>query len=285
LSSAEIIERERRYAVPAALAAFLAVALFIGSLVLLASKFGADGNAELLRKVDADSGTLVMTYLLRALGSALLAIPFAYLFRAAQARSESMRGQFIGLVLAAPLFLAAFAVFTGLSLHDAAPDFAAKSAAHHLGNGDHADNVAGDVIDGSAFRGIAAGFGIGGALGFAFAMAYTCLHATRVGLLPRFWGTLGLALGVASILFFQYTLIWVVYLGLLLAGWVPRGRPPAWAAGEAIPWPTPGEQMAERMSDDDEPDAQDPAAELEPAEEETALRRPRKRKRRSGSDS
>jgi hypothetical protein len=290
LSPAEIIERERRYAPAAALAAFLAVALFLFSLVLLTSKFGADGNAELLRKVDGNSGTLVLTYVLRGLGSALLAVPFAYLFRAAQARSESMRGQFIGLVIAAPLFLAAFAVFTGLSLHDAAPDFIAKGAAHHLGNGDHADKVAGDVIDDSAFRELAAGFGIGGALGFAFAMAYTCLHATRVGLLPRFWGTLGLALGVASILFFQYTLIWVVYLGLLIAGRVPRGRPPAWAAGEAIPWPTPGEQMAERMSGEEEsteggePETEDEqAADLEAPEEETALHRPRKRKRRSDS--
>ena len=28
-------------------------------------------------------------------------------------------------------------------------------------------------------------------------------------------------------------------------GPVPRGRPPAWAAGEAMPWPTPGEEPAE----------------------------------------
>ena len=285
LSSAEVIERERRFAIPAALGAFAAVGLFVFSLVLLSSKFNADGNAELLRKADRDSGTLVFTYLLRGLGAALLAIPFAYLFRAAQARSERMRGQFIGLVIAGPLFLAAFALFTGLSLHDAAPDFVAKGIG---GNGDHADTVAGNVIDHSAFRDLAAGFGIGGALGFAFAMTYTCLHASRVGLLPRFWGTLGLALGVASVIFFQYTLIWVVYLGLLIAGWVPRGRPPAWAAGEAIPWPTPGEQMAERMSGEDGgPEAEGTEA---PAPRDTVEEGPvpqpverRKRKRRSGA--
>ena len=27
----------------------------------------------------------------------------------------------------------------------------------------------------------------------------------------------------------------------------PSGRPPAWEEGKAIPWPTPGEQMAEQM--------------------------------------
>ena len=43
----------------------------------------------------------------------------------------------------------------------------------------------------------------------------------RTGLLTRFWAMLGLALGV----------------GLMLAGWWARPLPPAWAAGEAIPWP------------------------------------------------
>src|SRR3712207_7043707 len=44
--------------------------------------------------------------------------------------------------------------------------------------------------------------------------------------------------------FFPFTLVWFLSLGMLIAGWVPRGRPPAWAAGEAVPWPTPGEQAA-----------------------------------------
>ena len=196
-----------------------------------------------------------------------------------------MRGQFVGLVIAGPLFLAAFSILTGLSLHDAAPDFVAKGIA---GNGDRADDVAQNVIDDASLRDLAAGFGIGGALGFAFAMAYTCMHATRVGLLSRLWGSMGVALGVASIIFFQYTLLWIAYLGLLIAGWLPRGRPPAWAAGRAIPWPTPGERMAERMSGEQGPSAEDadPGAEGEPDEEQARPRERgerRKRKRRSGA--
>ena len=110
MSPAETIEREQRFAPAAALAAFLAVGLFVASLILLANKFGADGNAELLRKVDEDSGTLLLIYAIRAIGAALLAIPLAYLFQAAVARSEKMRGQFVGLVIAGPLFLAALAL-------------------------------------------------------------------------------------------------------------------------------------------------------------------------------
>jgi hypothetical protein len=279
VSSAETIERERRWATPAALGTFLAVGLSLASLIMLGSKFGADGNAELLRKIDKDSGTLVLVYVIRALGSALLAIPLVYLFRATEARSEKVRSQLLGLVIAGPLFMAAFAIFTGLSLHDAAPDFVAK---HVTGSTSHMDDVAQNVINDSSFRSLAAGFGIAGALGFAFAMAYTSLHATRVGLLSRFWGSLGVALGVGSILFPQYTLIWIIYLGLLIAGWIPRGRPPAWASGEAIPWPTPGERMAEQMSDEGEDGGDDsPTANAEPVSPPRQPGERRKRKRRS----
>ncbi len=252
MDPSQIIERERRWATPVALLTILGVVLFAVSLVLLASKYGQGGNAELLRKVDKDSGTLILAYMIRALGSALLAVPLVYLFRAALARSETMRGQLIGLTIAGPLFLAGLAVATGLSLHAAAPDFVAKGIA---GTGDHADKVAQNVISDQSLSGLTVGFGIAGTLGFAVAMAYTCFHAMRVGLLTRFWGSLGAALGVASILVLQYTLLWIAYLGLLIGGWTPKGRPPAWAEGKAIPWPTAGEKAAESLEGESDPPA------------------------------
>ena len=78
-------------------------------------------------------------------------------------------------------------------------------------------------------------------------MVYTCLHAMRTGLLTRFWGSLGMALGAVSFIFFQFTLLWFVYLAALLMGWVPGGKPPAWQSGEAEPWPTPGEKAAAEL--------------------------------------
>jgi len=39
--------------------------------------------------------------------------------------------------------------------------------------------------------------------------------------------------------------IWFGWLGFIFLDRVPRGRPPAWEAGEAIPWPKAGEQPAE----------------------------------------
>src|SRR6201999_4068809 len=96
------------------------------------------------------------------------------------------------------------------------------------------------------------GFELAGRIGLAFALGYSCLWAMRVGLLTRFWGSLGIALGVAALLLIpQFTMIFFIYFALLLVGKLPRGRPPAWAAGEAIPRPTPGERMAKEIEPKD----------------------------------
>ncbi len=102
---------------------------------------------------------------------------------------------------------------------------------------------ANEIIDDSKTLQLAAVMGLVGALGFVFAMVYTSLWSFRVGLLTRFWGTLGMALGVALVflgsLGFLGLLIWFAALGMMFIGFFPGGRPPAWAAGMAIPWPKP----------------------------------------------
>ncbi len=111
------------------------------------------------------------------------------------------------------------------------------------------DDAATNAYTEASSRGIATGLGLGGSIGLAFGLAYSCLWAMRVGLLTRFWGSLGMALGVAALLqLTQFTMFWFLYFGFLLLGWVPGGRPPAWETGEAIPWPTPGEKAATDLS-------------------------------------
>src|SRR5262249_51161832 len=41
------------------------------------------------------------------------------------------------------------------------------------------------------------------------------------------------------------TAFWLVAMGILLMGRWPNGEPPAWAAGEARPWPSQAERRAE----------------------------------------
>ena len=114
------------------------------------------------------------------------------------------------------------------------------------------DDEASNARTEASLAGVVTGLGIAGALGFVVALFYTCLWAMRTGLLSRFWGSLGMALGVATLLgLLPFLLIWLVYFAVARAGRVPGGRPPAWAAGEAIPWPTPGEKAAAELEPED----------------------------------
>lgn len=276
-----VLEREQRWAKPVAFATFAALGLLIASTIVVGS-VGGDGEAEILRAADAHSSDVILSSILQAGGLALLVLPLVYLFRAAQARSDRVRGQLIGLVVAAPLFLATASVLNAVATKEAASDFVAGRASADLsvkeasgecrsdqrdegsqfredyGAGAAAlgacarqkvaDDEATNAVSDAPTRGVATGFGFGGRIGLAFALAYSCLWAMRVGLLTRFWGSLGIALGVAALLLLiQFTLLWFLYFGLLVAGWIPGGRPPAWAAGEAIPWPTPGEKAATEL--------------------------------------
>lgn len=252
---ADALAWERRWALPVAAAALLAVALAIVGVVLAAQAAGgSNGDAEYLRQIDQHRGDQIAASVVQALSAALLAAPLAYLFRADQARSPKVRGQLIGLVVAAPLFLAVFNALVAVSVLHAATDFVGQAV---TGTSDHADKVAKEALTGAPLQGLATGFGIAGRLGFTVAMFYSCLYGLRTGLLSRFWGSLGMALGAVSFLFFPLAVLWFVYLGLLIGGWVPGGRPPAWAAGEAIPPPTPGERMAAQLEPKEDEDSEE----------------------------
>ena len=258
-SREEVLAWEARWSRPVALATLAAIGLIVAAIVVATQAVGSsDGDAELLRNVDAHRSAQMISSVLQAIGVGLLAAPLYFLFRAARARSEAVRGQLVGVVVAAPLFLAVLAVLSGVSTLYAAADFVSDEVPRLLAKGvalssDRANEVANDTIIEAPLRPLAAGFGLGGQLGFVIAMFYSAMQAMRTGLLTRFWGSLGMALGAVSFIFFQFALLWFVYLGLLIAGWVSGGRPPAWAAGKAVPPPTPGEKAGTGLGDGDEP--------------------------------
>jgi hypothetical protein len=272
---------------------FLAVILMLASWVL--SEISGDGDAAILRSVHEHSGSVTLTGLLQAVGFALLSVPLVYLFRMVRARSPRVRNQLIGLVVVAPLFLALSSGLTIGARHEAANEFVAGNAKSdisakeaneecvserkNLGNESFGeefpaapggtalkaceerkigDSEAENAIGEASLASYVSGFGIAGGLGFVVALFYSCLWAMRTGVLTRFWGSLGMALGVAALLgLILFTLIWFVYFGLLILGAVPGSRPPAWEEGEAVPWPSPGEKAAAEL----EPSEADPSGE------------------------
>jgi hypothetical protein len=281
----DVLAWEERWATPSALAALASVIFVVAAIIVASQGVGsASGDSELLRNVDAHRSAQLISSILQAIGVGLLAVPLYYLFRSANARSERMRGQLVGVVIAAPLFLAVLAILSGVSTLHAASDFVANEVPSLLSKGvalnsDRADDIASDLIADAPLRPLAAGFALGGQVGFLFAMVYTCLHAMRVGLLTRFWGSLGVALGAVSFLFFQFTLVWFVYFGILLLR--RNNLPPAWATGEAIPWPTPGDKAAAVMESSQadngglpsQPEETEKSSELEDPEDPTTTGR------------
>jgi hypothetical protein len=104
--------------------------------------------------------------------------------------------------------------------------------------------------------GLTLGFaGLLAALALAVGMAAVMLGAMRVGLLPRWMSILGIFAGLFFLPFFSsatlelITAFWMVAMGILLMGRWPNGEPPAWAAGEARPWPSQAERRAEAAAE------------------------------------
>lgn len=300
----------------------VAIALLIVG-TIIGAKVSGSGEAEILRSAHEHSSNLILGSVLQALGFAMLALPLVVLFRAAQARSPRVRSQLIGLVVAAPLFFSIGAVLNAVATSDAADQFVAGQAkpgillpaakrecnselrdkgaeefGAEFGGGTPVatvqrcadekvdDEAAENAVSDASLTGPATGFGFAGKLGLAIALFYVGLWAMRTGLLSRFWGSLGMALGVATLLgLVLFLIIWFAYVALLLLGRLPGGRPPAWEAGEAVPWPTPGEKAAAELEPpgpaSEAPDTSDTAADEESsADRALGGAAPRKRKQR-----
>jgi hypothetical protein len=287
-SESEVLEWESRWSLPAGVATFVAVVLLIGGAFVSGPVHG-DDKAEILRAANEHGSALIASGVLQAIGFALLVFPLVVLFRATRARSDRVRVQLIGLIVAAPLFFAVATLINAPATKDAASQFVDGQAKSTLTKPEAAKECRSDLKDKGAksfgeefepakgetalaacetdkiendeadnaiseqtLTNVAEGFSLGGRLGLAVSLLYTCLFAMRVGLLTRFWGSLGMALGAAALLgLVLFLVIWFIYFGLLLLGRLPRGRPPAWAAGEAIPWPTPGEKAAAELEPED----------------------------------
>ena len=245
MSPNQVIERERRWQRVATIGAALPVGLFIVSLFARASvELPTDTLFPgFFRAIEADSGAWTAGGVLQGLALLLLAVPLTYLFLAASARSERMLAPLVGFCVLGPVLVGIQTALSAVAQVDVAQQFVAQSS----GVGD-VYTLASDLYEDSSLRTLAGALGAGGALAMVFAMVYTPLWTTRTGLTSRFHGTLGMALG-ASLLFpplaelaLPMLFLWFGYLALVLSGRQRRGRPPAWDAGRAIPWPTGGQE-------------------------------------------
>ena len=215
------------------------------------NKLAQDAYAERLAAFELARDDLLLSQLLQAVGLLLFAAPLFYLFQAAARRSDAVRKPLVWLTIVGPVCLA-----VSLILYFVAYDTVAANFIDNFGAGTDANEAAKDALTGESTYSIFGGLQIAGLLALVVAVVYTSLQAMRVGLLTRFVGTLGMALGAGFVFIGPLSLaIFVLVISPLIAGFWPGPRPPAWDAGEAIPWPKPGEtppQEPEQLADPDE---------------------------------
>jgi hypothetical protein len=354
-----IIERERRWAVPAAVVTFCASLLFIAPLAIQQSAdlYSGSSAARQLESLHDHASPIIAGSVVRSLGFLALIGPLLYLFRAAQARNPRVQAQLVGFVFIGPVLFAAAGVLESIGITGAASDFVSlpsetqrtyKQFQAQVENQPRAiDNVtiysandalevkqtdgtfyavqsfpsddestiekdledagidndtesdaetgppdalASDVTDDSGTLQAGYGLELAGRLGLIIGMVYVSLQALRVGLLTRFAGSLGIALGAAVLIIPPIVpfaaIIWAFflgYLGLLFIGKLPQGRPPAWETGEAEVWQRPGEEPPSKPGGDAiEGEATEVEREQRSGSKRSAApRQKRKRKRRT----
>jgi hypothetical protein len=281
--STEQMARERSFGRIAGIIGLVAVLAFILSAFIGSSDYnGADGLADQLQAFADHRSAVLIQLLMQAVAIALFAVPLMAMFRAAQARSEAVRPGLIGLTVAGPIFFAASLVALYMALNGTIDPFL-----HTPGVDTGSDDAARNILHDQGAYDVYGGLDFAGRLGLVVGIVYTSLHAMRSGLMTRFWGTLGMALG-AGILFIgpSALLVFALVASLLVANLWPGGRPPAWDAGVAMPWPKPGEAIAGTAGPVADPEEPARPEDFEGSAEEVASERParrdnkRKRKRK-----
>lgn len=176
------------------------------------------------------------------LGILLMLFPLNLVWRATRARKDDLRSLGWSLLLVGGIAIAVAPAIAGVSIGLAASDF---------------DGTSREAAEQALGSELAIATGFAGELGkilFAVGLVILALNAMRVGLFTRFVGVLGIIVALFTVLRLPIDQIyllrssWFVFVGLILLGKMPgvSADPPAWARGEAIPWPT-QQEVRERL--------------------------------------
>lgn len=126
MSREQIIERERRFARPAAIAAFFAAALLIAGVVARLQLPNESSAGDQLIAFSTHHQAMTVSSTLEALGFVLASVPLVYLFLAAAARSPRVRPALVILCVLGPILFAVQTVLVSDALKSAGDDFAAQ---------------------------------------------------------------------------------------------------------------------------------------------------------------
>lgn len=221
---------------------------------------------------------LILAIVVLAIGLALTAPILSYLYGAVKFRRPETSPVLGGIARYAPPIAAVFAIAAETSF---------VVAAHHFVT--HADRShhAIDVATKSTLEAVLGTIAGVSQYALAATLAMISYQAMRVGLLTRFLGVVGVIAGMLFIIPFTplpvVQTFWFVGIGVVLGGYAQNELPPAWAAGEARPWPTQQELREARQAGGAGPGKSKPATSPPPPPTAPAKASPhasKKRKRR-----
>jgi hypothetical protein len=282
MSRQEILDFQRRWMRPAGIVGIVAAGLLVAA-GIVGNVGSADDDAEQLQLYHDHSGQLVRASVVTGLGLLLIAIPLFFLFHSARARESRVRAFAGPLIVVGAVLVCAQGILFSLGFKDASGQYIAGRAAVEAkarqapatGTTTSVTTTSGtttsgtttqprtpaqrasdakvafakDKINDSSKVRTARIIGLLGALTLIGGTIYTLVWTIRTGLLTRFMATLGMVFIVALLLIPSFgpvgLVLWFAVLGLMLAGWWIRPLPSAWAAGEAIPWQRPGDDLGQ----------------------------------------
>jgi hypothetical protein len=260
----EQLQWERKWAPPAAGAAFAAALLPIAATVYASSLLGklpTNRDDVFLQKVHAHGGPYIGAGVITAIGTIFLAPVLVYLYHAIKARRPQIPRIALILAVAAPLVAGGAGIARQVVFVHAADQFVKEGTpaitpaerdklaaitdpdkyskeVDKLGpTGRAKDKIQSGSVATVAYIGLIANL----LLGTAFVLI--AMHAMRSGLLSKFMGILGVIVGALTAVPLLggapvVQLFWLIAMGVLFLNRWPQGRGPAWEAVEPIPWPT-----------------------------------------------
>lgn len=231
----ETLAREARRNRPVGAVAIVSVLASFAALVLLVGSTTpgsqATASKRSLEQADADAGLLWGAVSLRVISLVAIVFVGVHLVSLVAAREEAPRAMRI-LAVAAPVGMIIAVLASQVALVDAAHQF--------VGGGVRTEGRAKDLLRDGAAQRITSVATILTAVGFSVWLGWTSLAASRVGLLTKFMGYFGVGGAVASVIVpvaGQGLVIgWLGSIGILLLGWWPGGRGPAWTTGASGEW-------------------------------------------------
>ncbi len=237
-----VAHEARTRPVAAILAAVGGILLLASEVVSLGIGHGKTSNAkDLLLYIHVHAGSLAVVAGLRAVGGLAVGAMLVLLYRMVRDRRPGVNPVARWLAALGGVGFAVTSIVSQIVIAHQAYSYVARQYTKI--------QPAKDLINA---HGLLISQVIGELTTFALIIGFIliCLNALKVGLLQRMHAYLGIVAGIAFLIpiggIFQS--IWLGALAALLLGRWPSEMPAAWAAGAAVPWPSPQEMRDRRMA-------------------------------------